>query len=65
MLNAEIATHAKLYLVDCLIVFFAPPQNGVFTKINNAFMAIVHNILYKTFFRYDIAGRFMKVFEIT
>ena len=37
---------------------------GVYMKVYDAFISIVHNMLYNTLYRYDIAGTLLKVFEI-
>ena len=65
ILTAETATRAKLSLVDTLIVFLTKEVvYGVLIMIFNAFVSIVHNTLYRTFFIYDIEGTFLGVIEI-
>ena len=65
ILTAENATRARLSLVDSLIDFFKKNVDyGVFMMIFNAFVSIVHNTLYKTFFIYDIEGTLIGVIEI-
>ena len=65
ILTAENATRARLSLVDSLIDFFLKNVDyGVFMMIFNAFVSIVHNTLYKTFFIYDIEGTLLGVIEI-
>ena len=64
ILTAETATRAKLSSVDTLIVFLHKKVDyGVL--IINAFVSIVHNTLYKTFFIYDIEGTLLGVIEIS
>ena len=66
ILTAETATRAKLSLVDTLIVFLHKKVDyGVLIMIFNAFVSIVHNTLYKTFFLYDIEGSLLGVIEIS
>ena len=65
ILTAETATRAKLSLVDTLIVFLTKEVvYGVLIMIFNAFVSIVHNTLYRTFFIYDIEGTLLGVIEI-
>ena len=65
ILTAENATRARLSLVDSLIDFLQKNVDyGVFMMIFNAFVSIVHNTLYKTFFIYDIEGTLFGVIEI-
>ena len=64
ILTAETATRAKLSLFHTLIVFLQKNVDyGVFMMIFNAFVSIVHNTLYKTFFIYDIEGTLLGVIE--
>ena len=66
ILTAETATRAKLSLVDTLIVFLHKKVDyGVLIMIFNAFVSIVHNTLYKTYFIYDIEGTLLGVIEIS
>ena len=65
ILTDENATRARLSLVDSLLDFFKKNvDHGVFMMIFNAFVSIVHNTLYKTFFIYDIEGTLLGVIEI-
>ena len=65
ILTAETATRAKLSLVDTLIVFLTKEVvYSVLIMIFNAFVSIVHNTLYRTFFIYDIEGTLLGVIEI-
>ena len=65
ILTAENATRARLSLVDSLIDFLQKNVDyGVFMMIFNAFVSIVHNTLYKTFFIFDIEGTLLGVIEI-